>query len=168
MDLTSPIALLGIALVVAGVLGGGAKLLGTEIPVIATLTRQVITALIGLALFVAAQVAHSEAEFRVESASVAWNRSASLRCAVDELYVGHVTVAGSEGGNVQYRFLVNGQPQTIQLLRVTRSGTYTVQGRYQERYSPELPPLAPLRLQLEVLSPNRLQSAAATLPVVRR
>lgn len=153
MDLGSPFVAAGVACVVAAIVGGGVKMLGHEVPVISSVGRQLMLAIVGIALIVVPPLAAQSAEFRVTSASVQWDQSVVLMCASQPSYTGSITVSGA-GGTVQYRLVLNGSPRPVELLAAAGPGEYPVTGSVPVTYSPGLPPWGQCRLNCRSSHPT--------------
>lgn len=164
MDLSSPLVLLGIFCVLAAIVGGGLKALGNEVPLIPSTTRQLLLAAAGISLIVVSQVALRRSTFRVTDTSAQWANTVVVSCSEPQPYSGVITVTGS-GGTVEYRFILQGKAQPLQALNLPGPGSYGVEGTYSIPFLREFPLLVPVTLQLEVVSPNRLLSPVASLPV---
>lgn len=164
MDLSSPLVLLGIFCLLAAIVGGGLKALGNEVPIITSFTRQLLLGGAGVALIVVPQIALGQSKFRVTDTSVRWANTVVVSCSEPQPYSGLITVGGS-GGTVAFRFIAQGMAQPMQNQTFPRAGTYAVEGTYFIPFLREFPLLTPVTLQLEVVSPNRVLSPTAPLPV---
>jgi hypothetical protein len=150
----------GVVCVIAALVGGGVKALGSEIPVVNSLPRQLLLAAVGAALIVAPTFADREATFRVTAVRAQWN-DATAMCGRKVGYTGFITVSGS-GGTVEYRFRVDGSPKSKQILTAARPQTFAVSGAEYFAGWP-LSPLGPAQLDLEILQPNTVVSQPSRL-----
>jgi hypothetical protein len=161
--MSEPLLIIGILFVVAGLVGGGVKLAGNEIPVLNTVGRQVGVMVIGLVVLGYAWF--TRADFRVVSATVSADQSVVTICPATVSYTGTIEVAGGSG-QVEYRFYHDGQPSSIHSVEVAEPGTKTVQESFFVNAPiPGLPRLGPDDAYLEILSPNVLRSAPASTQI---
>lgn len=158
------VGLVGVALLVAAVVGGGLKLAGTEIPVLNTWGRQLVVGVIGVVILIFAWV--TRADFRVTGASIRADQIAVTLCPATVSYTGTIEVMGGKG-EVQYRFVHNGQPSGHHSVSFEAAGSEAVSESFAVTPTPAgLPRLGPDRAYLEILAPAQLTSEIAQIQVL--
>jgi hypothetical protein len=154
-DVNSPLFILGIVCLLAAIVGGGVKAMGSELPVINSWRRQMLLALFGVILIAIPQITMRMGEFRVTKVTVAWDGDHYTGCNVHALFTASITIAGG-AGDFESRSLVVGTYASSVITHVDGAGVHIIHGwgdaNLQPGSSGEYP------VVVEVLSPQQLRS----------
>lgn len=155
--------ILGVVLVIAGLVGGGIKLFGHELPVISSIPRAILTVGLGLALFfLGPTLVERTTRFRVVSVRAQWNQSQGNACNAEQPYTVSIETAGGSG-DVKYRLILDDRRFEPKTLTTTGSRTYTEAERIIFKYAPDTLDIESSAITVEVLEPNPKTSEKSTM-----
>ncbi len=161
-DLKSPLVILGIVCVLAAIVGGGVKALGSELPVINSWRRQAVLAVFGIVLIAIPQIVLRVGEFRVTKVTVSWDGNHYSGCNVHAAYTASITTAGGSG-EFESRALVVGTYTPSTKTSVNGAGVHIVHGWGENELVPGSGEDYPV--VIEILSPQELKSDPSYLHV---
>lgn len=161
-DLKSPLVILGIVCVLAAIVGGGVKALGSELPVISNWRRQSLLAAFGIVLIAVPQIVLRLGEFRVTEVTVSWDGDHYTGCNVHAAHTASITTAGGSG-EFDSRALVVGSYSASTKTLVDGAGVHIVHGWGDNELRPGSAGDYPV--VIEILSPQQLKSEPSYLHV---
>ena len=161
-DLKSPFVILGVVCVLAAIVGGGVKALGSQLPVINSSRRQAILALFGIVLIAIPQIVLRLGEFRVTKVTVAWDGDTYHGCHIHKTFTASITTAGGSG-EFESRALVAGTYTESGRLKVDGPGVHVIHGWGEHDLAPGTGGDYPVII--EILAPGELKSLPSYLHV---
>ncbi len=162
-DLKSPLVILGVVCILAAIVGGGVKALGSQLPVINSLRRQAALAVFGILLIAIPQIVSRLGEFRVTQVAVSWDGDQYRGCIVRATYTASITTQGGSG-DFESRALVVGSYSGSTKTHVDGAGVHVIHGTGDNELAPGSSGDYPV--VVEVLSPQRLKSQPSYLHIV--
>jgi hypothetical protein len=168
MGLLDTLLVAGIFLVVAGLLGGGLKLAGSEIKSLGP-GRSALAFILGLLLIGGQWMARESEQFKVVSAEIRWNDTATFSCSSVQAYTGSISTTGKARATT-YQVVAGTRVVLERTVTPDGTGRLPVTGTVRLTSARALPPLtgAGVTLRLVVLAPNQVGSPVASLAYLRQ